>query len=80
MDVTTILLILLVLGILIYWGVCNILSKEGAATILWSQHIPWNVKKLGENQLVFSTIIPIKNDTMIDFTLVDLFPRVQLPE
>lgn len=78
--VAEILLFLVVVGIVIAFFVKSILSKEGRATVLWSAHIPWLVEKNGENQLIFSTIIPIKNETQIDFTLVDVFARLQLPE
>ena len=57
--VAEILLFLVVVGIVIAFFVKSILSKEGRATVLWSAHIPWLVEKNGENQLIFSTIIPI---------------------
>ena len=74
------LLILVVIGLLIYWVISQILSNEGNVSIVWSQHIPWSVQRTGETQLVFSTVIPVKNDTLIDITLVDVFARLQLPE
>ena len=76
-EVITIILLAVIFG---YALIRQILKKQGNATIVWSQHIPWISHKNRDNQLVFSTIIPVKNDTGIDFTLIDVFPRLQLPE
>lgn len=72
--------IVLLISVGIYFLVKQVLSAEGKATVVWSQHIPWSVQKNRDNQLIFSTIIPVKNETSIDFTLIDVFPRLQLPE
>ena len=74
------ILAFLLVALLIYGIISHVLSSEGNILVVWSQHIPWSVQRTGENQLVFSTVIPVKNETMIDLTLVDVFGRLQLPE
>jgi|GEM_PF-3592121 len=67
-------------GIIVYWIILRVLSKEGKAKISDTERCSWKLQKSKKNQLIFSTTILIKNDTSIDFTLVDVFTRLQLPE
>ena len=70
----------LVAVIVIYLGVRWVLSSQGQVRFDWSAKSIWKVSKSSDSFAQFTVKVPLKNETGIDLTIVDAFPRILLPE
>ena len=66
--------------IVIYIGVRWVLSAQGQVRFAWLTKSDWSVSKVSDSFAQFAVKIPLKNETGIDLTIVDAFPRILLPE
>lgn len=66
--------------IVIYVGVRWILSAQGQVEFAWPAKSAWSVSKVSDSFAQFTVKVPLKNETGIDLTIVDAFPRILLPE
>lgn len=76
------LLIILLLVAAVAAGVWLYIIHQGDAAFVFltERHTPWQVETAAEDRLVVRTVVPYINKGTQDGTLMDVFPRCQVPQ